>query len=492
MKNYPFILFVILNLNITSNSQSLTIERASAFIESMKTDSDSLGAFVLQEELEISKRLSITYDGVKTKFLISYEIPQQVIKEIKEESLKYTLSIEKIDGEFSILNFKTDNFKTKYYFKNGFLISPPYFFSKGWKKIESEHFIFYVSEPELFNQYSVNQLEDFVKNIFSVLKFTDEEKKTIQKEKLIYILCKDENEIEKLTGYKARGMGNLAYDYVITTYNCHYHEVLHILLNFKLKSLPLYTHPFFQEGFAVAFGGRGGYEPGIILNLGKFLEQSEFLNKNQLLNADEYKSYDVSMSYPLSGLYNLFLIQELGIDSYLKLYLKYSSGNVTGSVINPADLPEETKWNNFVSSFTNDGEIGINFGNPSHQGKNEDFKTLIENSTLTLKENEEFYLLETIGNILITANDKQENYHSKLFNEFYPDKNYNGEKYLIKVNDSEAAIYNIYTNNLIANYVSGFSIDMKPVPKENGYYKFLMNQIIFDEKETEWILKIQD
>ena len=84
MKNYPFILFVILNLNITSNSQSLTIERASAFIESMITDSDSLGAFVLQEELEISKRLSITYDGVKTKFLISYEIPQQVIKEIKE------------------------------------------------------------------------------------------------------------------------------------------------------------------------------------------------------------------------------------------------------------------------------------------------------------------------------------------------------------------------------------------------------------------------
>ncbi|MCZ7612273.1 MAG: hypothetical protein M5T52_01650 [Ignavibacteriaceae bacterium] len=64
------------------------------------------------------------------------------------------------------------------------------------------------------------------------MKFTDEEKKTIQKEKLIYILCKDENEIEKLTGYKARGMGNLAYDYVITTYNCHYHEATSYFIKF--------------------------------------------------------------------------------------------------------------------------------------------------------------------------------------------------------------------------------------------------------------------
>jgi hypothetical protein len=143
----------------------------------------------------------------------------------------------------------------------------------------------------------------------------------LKKEKIIYILCKDEDEIEKLTGYKARGMFNLAYDYVISTFNCHYHELLHLLMNYKLKNIPPYTHSFLQEGFAVSFGGRGGKEPEVILNLGCFIAESKFLEYKELLSLDKFRNFDVSMSYPLSGLYNNFIISNFGIDNYLKLYL---------------------------------------------------------------------------------------------------------------------------------------------------------------------------
>jgi hypothetical protein len=470
-----------------SQQKILTDDRASQFIEAMINGSNSLEAFILPEELAISKRLGISYIGVENKFLISYEIPKEIIEEINNGETDYTIHIEKIDDEFSILHFECAgmNYKTKYYFKNGYLISPLYFYYKDWQKIESKHFIFYVSEPMFFNQYSVEKLEEFIESIFSVLKYSDEEKELLKKEKLFYILCKDEEEIEKLTGHKARGMGNLAYDYVITTYNCHYHELLHILINFKLKRLLLYTHPFLQEGFAVAFGGRGGYEPGIILNLGKFLEQSDFINAEQLFSESEYKTYDVSMSYPLSGLYNLFLISEIGIDNYIKLYVEYSSNNVSSFVINNDKLPTELKWNDFVNNYSNEEEIKIDF-------MEEEFQTIGMDSTYILKANEVVYLIETKGNILISTKDTTENYVSKIFNEAYPDKNYMGEKYFIKVTNNEISVYNLFTNNLLANYVSGFSKEMKPVPKENGYYKFLINQTIFDEKATEWIIKALD
>jgi hypothetical protein len=462
----------------------LNDEKASQFVQAMINNSDSIEIFILPEELAISKRLGITYETVKHKFLISYEMPQQITEGILNGEIKYSFNIKKVDSEYSILNFEiTDKrYTTKYYFKNGFLISPPYYYYKDWQKNESEYFIFYVSEPEHFNQYAIMQLENFVKNMFTILNFTDEEKELLKKEKLIYILCKDEDEIEKLTGYKARGLSNLAYDYIITTYNCHYHELLHILMNFKLRKLPLYTHPLLQEGFAVAFGGRGGYEPGIMMNLGKFLELSEFLKVNNLLTANEYKTYDVSMSYPLSGLYNLFLINEIGIDEYYKLYIEYSSINTSGLVIDNNDLPSDLKWNDFVNNYSNEEEIKIDF-------ENEGFHTLIMDSTYNLKMNDSFYLFETKENILISTYDGSKIYLSKIFNEAYPDKKYNGEKYLIKVTASEVAVYNLYNNNLIANYVSGFSTEMKSVPNINGYYKFLINRAIFDEQSNEWQIK---
>ena len=347
----------------TLAAQSLSNKKAQEFIDALINNSVSLETYVLPEELAISKRLGITYEGVKNKFLISYEIPVEIQLGIKNGTVDPSIAVESIDDQFSILHFEcvSKNYKTKYYFKNGYLISLPYFYYKDWEKIESENFIFYVSEPSYYNQNSIDKLENFVKNIFSILKYTEEEKQFLKKEKLIYLLCKDEDEIENLTGYKARGMGNLAYDYVITTYNCHYHELLHILINYKMHKLPLYTHPFFQEGFAVAFGGRGGYEPGVVLNLGKFLEQSGFLKFSQLLSFDEYKTIDVSMSYPLSGLYNLFLIQEIGIENYFKLYKKYSSGNISGSVIDSTELPLHLKWDDFVNNYSNDQEIVIDF-----------------------------------------------------------------------------------------------------------------------------------
>ena len=61
---------------------------------------------------------------------------------------------------------------------------------------------------------------------------------------------------------------------------------------------------------------------------------------------------------------------------------------------------------------------------------------------------------------------------------------------MIRINNSEIAVYNLYTNNLIANYVSGFTIDMKPVPKEDGFYKFQFRKYLIEESPDSWNVEI--
>jgi hypothetical protein len=484
MKINLIFFFIFLSTQIIF-PQSLTDGRASQFIEAMINNSDTLEKFVLPEELALSKRLGIIYEGIKNKFLISYEIPEEILNEITNGESDYKINIEKLDEQFSILHFEVPakNYKTQYYFKNEYLISPPYFYYRDWKKIESQHFIFYVSEPKYFNNYSIEMLEDFYKYVYTFFELGTENERTLLKAKIIYILCKDENEIEKLTGYKARGMCNLAYDYLITTFNCHYHELVHLLINFKLKKLPLYTHPFLQEGLAVAVGGRGGKEPQVIINLGYYLVDSGFMNYKDLLDADGFKNYDASMSYPMCGLYNDFMLGIYVFDEYLKIYRKYSSKNITGMKISPDDLAYERDWSNFLSQAPRYITIKTDFDETG-------YRTILEDSLFLLKEKDEYYLIETRGNILISTPVKEDNYTSKTFIEYFPDKDYKEEKYFLRISNTEVALYNLYTNNLTGNYASGFTLDMKPVPKENGFYKFLIRRDLIKENPDQWQIKI--
>ena len=91
---------------LTTLSQTLTNDRANQFINAMINDSDNLDNFVLPEELTLSKRLGNNYEGVKNKFLISYEIPPRIIEEIKNNKVEFSVNIEQLDDEFSILHFE--------------------------------------------------------------------------------------------------------------------------------------------------------------------------------------------------------------------------------------------------------------------------------------------------------------------------------------------------------------------------------------------------
>jgi hypothetical protein len=477
-----FLLFLPLSLY----SQNLSQIRADEFISKLIKNSNGLEKFVLSQELKISKRLNIKYEGVKNKFLISYDIDLVIKDQLDKDNLIYDLQIERLDDSFSRLYFEipSKNYIKEFYFKGDYLISPLYFHTANWKRIESDHFIFLISDPGLFNRYSIDNLENFLNRITSVLKLDEGQVNNLLNNKIYYILCRDEDEIKKLTGFRTRGIYNLAYDYVITTFNSHYHELMHLLINYSLSELPLYTHPFFQEGFAVAFGGRGGKEPKVILDLGLFLQQSNMLDYSALLSKSGFYQVDISLSYPLGGLYNYFLIEELGIESYLKLYLKYSGSaeRINNIIINPSDLLPVNNWKNFLSEYSKKKIIEI---------KNEfNFPKLIfESPFARISENATHYFFQIKDTLLVSTDDKICEFQSKKFAEVFKNRQYSGEKYLIIVNYNEVAIYNLYTNNLMANFISSFSIPMKLVPQKDGFFEFSVLKKLFDESLSKVLKK---
>ena len=460
------------------SSQVFATDKAELFIQSLIANKN-LDSLANQSELEISKRLGIEYESVDNKFLISYDIEDMIKNSIKRDELDYNIQTVNLGADYSkvILSIKELNYQKEFYFKDGKYISPISYYSRGWKEVESKYFRFLISDTTLFNSYCIDNLENFFLKIARLLHFGDRRLKEIEANKIYYILCKDEEEIELLTGFNIRGTYNLAYDFVITTFNSHYHELMHLLMNFKLQRLPLYTHPFFQEGFAVAFGGRGGKEPEVILGIGSFLYNSKMLDYSSLLKKDDFYQFDASLSYPASGLYNKFLIEKIGIERYLELYRKYSgtADEVGKMEIFENELPQRSVWEEFLADYSK--KKAIDFKSPRIQTQ-----LIYDGPSAKIFEDSQRYYFNIRDTLLIGTDSKGKEYQSKKFHQVFKNRKYRGEKYLILANANEISVYNLFTNNLIANYVSSFSDTYSSVTSENGLYYFSVRKHIFDEE----------
>ncbi|MDR3666096.1 MAG: hypothetical protein P4L35_04560, partial [Ignavibacteriaceae bacterium] len=241
MKFFPLLLLFCAPLL----SQDLSASFPDRFIHTMIYESGNIKSFLLPEELVASEQFGISYSGVKNKFLISNDIDPEIKEGIKNGLLHFDLKNEILKNNYSRLTFSVPekNFQRQYYFKDSLLISAPAYFSAGWIIITSRYFEFHVSDPSSINEYSIKNLDNFVDNISKRLGLSSKDLALLSDKKIKYFLCRDEAEIKNLTGFNTMGMYYLPYDYLITIYNSHYHELLHLLMNFKLKTLPLYTLP---------------------------------------------------------------------------------------------------------------------------------------------------------------------------------------------------------------------------------------------------------
>jgi hypothetical protein len=463
MKNFIFVtLLVSLNLSIFS----LNRDTSEDFIQAVIEQSDNLDNFVSEVELNKSNRLGIQYKNVKHKWLISYEL---------EPRLKdYTLNIETLKDDYSKL-ILTDSITKKtneYFFHKDKFISPLSYHTKDWQIQQTEFIDFYLSDTNFFHPESADSLNSFVRKTAEKLNFSNEQITSLRENKINYIYCIDTAEIKKITGYSARGVLNLASDTIISTFSSHYHELVHLFVNFKLRELEVYTHPFLLEGLAVALGGRGGKEPKIIKDMGYFLESTGFLSYEDILTVAGFYSNDASLSYPVSGLYVSFLLEELGADKFLNLFRKYSSDKPVTTNISLKDLPAEEVWSEFMKQYNSMNEIEF-----QDQFESE---IVFENENLQISESEIWFHIQTNQDQICIYDEFPANeYISKKFKELFPKEKYTGARFIITIDENEINIYNLYTNNLVACYVSGFSLSQEMIPKVNENFSFCIKKVVF-------------
>ena len=469
--------FLVLASGVT-NAQSTAQE----FFDALIYDKPEITGYVDKKELAKSERLGIKYDGIKSKVLIGYELPDEINAGIKSGKFKYEINEQPLADTYTEVTFSVPaaNYSRKYYFNNGFVTNSTYT-SWLWQKKESKYFRFSIEEPKYFNEYCIRRLDEFVDMISDTLHFTISEKRILEKEKIGYIFCKDENTVEKITGFKAKGMAMLGSDEVVTSYQTHFHEVAHILINYKLKKLGLYTLPFFMEGFAVAVGGRGGMAPRVVTDLGYYLQKSGILTYDSIITNDGFYNNDASMSYAVAGLYNSFLLSELGGEKYLELYKKVNGdlGFVKNIVSTQINLDLGSAFQNYLEHYNDEKLMYVdekdtiklwikNFGSNGEFELTEEYIKFFSHSVYSIGFDE-----------IKTDNE----YVSRKYSELYNDE-YRYMKYCILTSNESVSIYDLFNDELIFSYIKSLSLNSFIIPQKDGFYEFFIKSSLFNQDFT--------
>jgi hypothetical protein len=430
----------------------------------------------------VANRLGIVYDGVYRKCMISYDLEDSVKAQLTNKVLDYAATVEPCGGEYQLLTVSIPKLAISYefYLRKDRLTSPLFALTRDWRSSSSQFFRFAFADSTITNPYAIAMLDQFVLRVGAMLGFNLEDFTILETRKILYYLCRDETEILRLTGFRTRGMYNLAYDAIVSTYNTHFHELVHLLVNFKLRNVQLYAHPFLQEGLAVALGGRGGLSSDVVVKLGAYLDESQMLQLSGLLRRSEFASVDASLSYPLAGLYNRFLLQALGAEKYLALYRKHCGlpTDIGLEEISQSELPNLADWHSFRQENASGRTIQLLNHLP-------DERIIRQSEKATVADMGDRYQFAISGALLFGPCDTLHARHSRKFSELFPERDNSGHRYLAMADSQTVSVYDLWTNTLIASYVASFEMTPRPVRSQSGKFLFAVMKSVFPGEVAE-------
>jgi len=106
-KYYKFKLHIIFTFcfAINGNSQILSKENSNSFTQYLISNNNKIINFIDESELKTSNRLGIQYEDINYKFLISYDIDENIKNDIIKKKLAYTVTTKKFEDNFSQIIF---------------------------------------------------------------------------------------------------------------------------------------------------------------------------------------------------------------------------------------------------------------------------------------------------------------------------------------------------------------------------------------------------
>jgi len=219
------------------------------------------------------------------------------------------------------------------------LASPATAMSRNWPQQQSEFLDIHMQPPHRISATAVRTLDRLVTQTCERLEIPADRVELLRREKLGYLYC-DKATVTDIVGAPTRGAALLQTDAVVTSEPCHLHELAHLLVNFALQDLPLYTLPMLQEGAAVALGGRWGRAPTVMHELGRFTLASDFIQIEELLTWHDFQRNLPDLTYAPSGVLVDFLLDQLGGPRFLALYRQLSGELATVQQLTPTTIQQ--------------------------------------------------------------------------------------------------------------------------------------------------------
>ncbi len=505
LKNAILLVVILTSSNSNAVAQSKTVsDYVKALVDG---DIQKAESFWLPSVIADSRRMEISYNDVPAKFDCT-SIVVQKLNDIRSKAAKVIVGKpEEFDGYYKMpvtlvysTNKETCDYFAVPYFGKWLIADRSYIFARSWPVLGTKYVDLHIGDSTKVNDFALQAMDDFIEQTARKLGATEKDLDRLKAQRIEYYLC-GEDQIDSLTGYKTEGMYDLPLDYVYSRHLPHQHELVHLLVNYKLQSLPMYTLPVVQEGLAVALGGRWGKAPKVVLQLGDILIENGFVDANKLITYDGFYTGagSTDMSYPVAGLLMDMILSEYGMDKTLDLY-RAVSGNQSQVMAMDADDFRRNKvpaalgvsYNDVIGAFdkyrAKYGTYGIVPGVGDSDNKNDmNFKG--KGWKLNINAYADNYGVDFHGpdslicTVLLSNGKKavQKTYKSWMFAEQNSEREYNGERYGIIFSGAEAGLYDYYLNCLMAKYVYGFTPDSSYVSQDGSTVTFKLEKSLIDK-----------
>ena len=346
-----------------------------------------------------------------------------------------------------------------------------------WKTTTSRYFnirhVDYLKTQ--LNPIVLNEADAFIEKMAKILNLSDEDLKLLAEKKIEYFFCENDEQVKLMTGHMIKGTFDLPSNDIISAFFPHYHEITHLLVNFKLRKLPLYTLPIFREGIAVHFAGRWGKAPKTLEGIGEFLISQDIVNVDSILTMSSFnKNSQADVAYPAAGLFTGYLIDEVGLESYFAMYLDFSGKFKPLLMLSVSDIQnkilsytKKSDWKEIQDGFAVYLKRQIKEQALMLPGSELKAKEVVQLGHISISETGDWFCIEVDGsqadtvkgNLLFGYDEQLKTFVSSLKGEQYKSDGAldDGFRYGIRFDQNEVGVYDYATSHLVAKYIFGLS-----------------------------------
>jgi hypothetical protein len=446
--------------------------------------------------IERAHRLGIEYDDAPVKPDCSSPVVYD------RERLRYDLyhgikSKSVIDSGLIQLKFSADIDGGKIYHSylakklgdDFWLVYSQDYYTRDWPVFETRYFRFHINPNRIdyYNDIAAASMDKFVEKMAGKIGITSERLSLLAEQKVDYYLCLDKIEVRKFTDRHEAGVYETGADAIFSIVFPDYHLTSLLLTNFKMQKLPQFAIPALRAGLGIYLGGRWQRSPEVIIDFGEYILDYNLTEVDSILVEDNPASDATGdITYPIDACLVDFLMTELGTDKFFELYRTLSGSYETVITMSIDSIKTamagflNTDWTGFKKKFNIYFAGRETHGGLIFPGEVAADKVLIEQDGLLLAASDKWLTVDYTDsgndnidvNILFDKSPELAGKVSSLFEEqYHKQREYEGYRFGIKLDQNEIGLYDYATNQLRAKYVVNFDPDPAYFDEGKGQIK---------------------